>query len=133
MKGNFSKNEANNLPVLTLAYIGDAVYELLLRQYFLNQGVLKSQRLHQKMVDTVCAGSQAQLAFSIIDDLNDEELAIYKRGRNAKSGHHPANASVIDYRSATGLEALIGYWYLTGEEARIDWLLSKLFCGEAER
>ena len=133
MKGKYQKKEANNLPVLTLAYIGDAVYELLLRQYFLNQGVLKSQRLHQKTVDTVCAGSQAKLAFSIIDDLDDEELAIYKRGRNAKSGHHPANASVIDYRSATGLEALIGYWYLIGEEVRIDWLLSKLFCGEAER
>lgn len=133
MKGTLTKSEAHNLPALTLAYIGDAVYELLLRQHFLVSGILKSQKLHNIMIDTVCAESQAKLAHIIIAELSEEELSVYKRGRNAKGGRHPANSSVTDYRSATGLEALIGYWYLTDAEERIDWLLHKLFAEEGQR
>ncbi|MEG1501213.1 MAG: ribonuclease III domain-containing protein [Clostridiales bacterium] len=115
------------LPVLTLAYVGDAVFELMVRQHFLAQGFLKSGQLHKKAISLVCAKRQSLLANHVEKLLTDEELNIYKRGRNAKSGHQPPNVPVTDYRRATGIEALVGFLYLKKDEQRLVWLFDVLF------
>lgn len=119
--------DPGQLPPLALAYIGDAVYELMVRRYYLYAGVLKAKRLHQLTVGQVCAARQGALAQEILGALNEEELSVYKRGRNAKSGHHPAGTAVTDYRRATGLEALIGYLYLARKGERLQWLMEQVF------
>lgn len=114
------------LPSLALAYIGDAVFELYVRNKLINQGLVKVHSLHRQAIKRVNAGLQARLLESIKTQLTDTELAIAKRGRNAKSGHVPKNAEVTEYRKSTGLETLIGFLYLKGEYSRIEQLLSEM-------
>ncbi|MGI5892315.1 MAG: Mini-ribonuclease 3 [Bacillota bacterium] len=118
--------EPKLLPPLALAYIGDGVYELRVREYFIAHGLQKVGHLHSQTVAKVRAEEQAKLASQIEPYLTKDEMDIFKRGRNAKSGHQPPNVKVGDYRRATGLEALVGYWYLMGDENRLDWLFSIL-------
>ncbi len=125
-KPDIGENPAQ-LPPLALAYLGDAVYELMVRRYFMEAGVLKVKELHRLAIGEVCASRQALFAQNILGELSREELDIYKRGRNAKSGHQPPNMSVTDYRRATGLEALIGYLYLGKQIKRLAWLFERLF------
>ena len=105
---------------LVLAYIGDAVYELLIRTKVINHGSMQVNKMHKKSASLVKAETQANLIKAIQDDLTEEELAVYKRGRNAKSATTAKHATMIDYRMATGFEALVGYLYL---QARHDRLL----------
>lgn len=105
---------------LSLAYLGDAVYELVIRTVILSNGNSPVNRLHKHAVHFVCAEKQAELITAIMDQLSEEELKVYKRGRNAKSFTKAKNAATGDYRKATGLEALVGYLYL---EQRFDRLL----------
>ncbi|NLT94173.1 MAG: ribonuclease III [Clostridia bacterium] len=114
------------LPSLTLAYIGDAVFELYIRNRLISQGFIKVHSLHQEAVKRVNACLQARLLENIENELTEAELAIAKRGRNAKSGHVPKNAEVTEYRKSTGLETLVGYLYLKGDYCRIEQLLSKI-------
>lgn len=114
------------LPSLALAYIGDAVFELYVRNKLINQGFVKVHSLHRQAIKRVNAGLQAKLLENIKTQLTDTELAIAKRGRNAKSGHVPKNAEVTEYRKSTGLETLVGYLYLKGEYGRIEQLLSEM-------
>lgn len=95
---------------LTAAYIGDAVYELLMRTKYEN---------HKVVVKKVCAEAQSEAVDKIIDILSETELSYYKRGRNAKVNSVPQHASVGDYHRATGLEALFGYLYIEGRNDRI--------------
>lgn len=104
---------------LTLAYIGDAIYELVIRTIVVERGNTSANNLHKKAVRYVNAGAQAQMIEALQQELSEEERAIYKRGRNAKSYTTAKNASVIDYRKATGFEALCGYLYLTGRQERM--------------
>lgn len=104
---------------LTLAYIGDAVYELVIRTIVVERSNTSANNLHKKAVRYVNAGTQAQMIEALQAELSEEERAIYKRGRNAKSYTTAKNASVIDYRKATGFEALCGYLYLTGKQERM--------------
>lgn len=104
---------------LTLAYIGDAIYDLVIRTYIVKQGNAPVNMLHKKVVKLVQASAQAKLYHTIQDKLTDEEQAIYKRGRNAKSFTSAKNADIVEYRTATGLEALIGYLYLSGQTSRL--------------
>ncbi len=108
---------------LTLAYLGDAVYELMIRTMVTTQGNAQVNKLHKKSTELVKASSQAQLMFKVMDLLSEEEQTIYKRGRNAKSTTIAKNASMSDYRTATGFEALCGYLYLTGRMDRLAELL----------
>ena len=108
---------------LTLAYIGDAVYELVLRTYVVGQGNAPVVKLHHRTSDLVNAHTQSELARLIMDDLSEEETAVYKRGRNARSYTKAKNASTADYRRATGLEALVGYLYLAGRYERLISLI----------
>lgn len=110
---------------LTLAYIGDCVYDLVIRTVVVERGNEPANKLHKKTVTYVKAQTQAAMIEALVPFLTEEEEAVYKRGRNAKSYTSAKNASISDYRKATGMEALVGYLYLTGQEARIMELLKK--------
>jgi len=111
------------LPSLVLAYIGDAVYELSVREFLVRQGLVKVNRLHRAAVKYVRAGAQAKALFALEDKLSEEEAEVVRRGRNAKSGSPPKGADVLEYRHATALEALIGYLYLQGRRQRVQEII----------
>lgn len=104
---------------LTLAYIGDAVYDLMIRTLVVSEGNCKPQKLHGKTVRYVSAKSQAKIVGKILDSLDEEESTVYKRGYNAKPHTIAKNAGLEDYRKATGFECLLGYLYLQGEYERL--------------
>lgn len=104
---------------LTLAYIGDAVYDLIFRTKVVGEGNTSANKLHNKTIRYVKAPAQAQLVNAVMEKLTPEELAVYKRGRNAKPYTMAKNATIAEYKMATGLEALTGYLYLTGQVERI--------------
>lgn len=105
---------------LTLAYIGDAIYEILIRTMVVESGNAPVNKLHKQVTKQVQATAQAELFHRIQDQLTEEEMSVYKRGRNAKSFTSAKNAGIVEYRTATGLEALFGYLYLSD---RIDRIL----------
>lgn len=114
------------LSPLTLAFLGDAVFELLVREELVLEANMPVSRLHYRAVSVVCAGAQSD-AVSILEPmLTEEELEIYKRGRNANGHHVPKNADPAEYRRATGLEAMFGYLYLKGQEERIRLLYQEI-------
>ena len=100
---------------LALAYIGDAIYELIIRSLVLNEGNRQVQKMHKRTSSMVQASAQARIITALNDRLTEEEHAVYKRGRNAKSMSPAKNQSVSDYHKATGFEALMGYLYLKKE------------------
>lgn len=104
---------------LTLAYIGDAVYDVIIRTVVVERANRAANELHKRTVKYVNAGVQAAMIEALLEELTEEEEAVYKRGRNAKSYTSAKNASIQDYRKATGFEALIGFLYLTGQTGRI--------------
>ena len=104
---------------LTLAYIGDAVYEIVIRTIIVEKGNAPVNKLHHKASSLVKAVAQKAAMEKILPLLTEEEEAVYKRGRNAKSYTSAKNASVIDYRIATGFEALMGFLYLMGRNERM--------------
>lgn len=114
-----SQKEINSYSPLTLAYLGDAVFEIVIRTIIVEKksGTVKS--LHRQSSDLVNAKAQAELMSRIMNTLTEQEISIYKRGRNAKSHSVAKNADIHDYRNATGFEALMGYLYLNGEMERL--------------
>lgn len=115
---------------LALAFIGDAVYELFVRAHVLAEANASAHVLHRKAVTYVKAHAQAEAAKKLMECLNDDEMAVFKRGRNAKSSTVPKNADVTDYRYATALEALLGYLFLSGETMRLNELMAMAYdCG----
>ncbi len=104
---------------LVLAYIGDGVFDLIVRSFVVNKGNVQVNKMHQRTSAVVKAESQAKMVDFLEDKLSEEELAVYKRGRNAKSHTSAKNASIQSYRKATGFEALIGYLYLLGRNERM--------------
>lgn len=119
--------EINTLSPLTLAFIGDSVYEMFIRTKILSMGNRPANELHKIAVGYVKAKAQAQAAHKILDLLTDQELQIYKRGRNTNIHTVPKNADMADYRHATALEALVGYLYIKGEEDRLEEILNLAF------
>lgn len=117
-----SEQNPKLLSPLTLAFIGDAVYELCARSRVVDEGNMPVNGMHKKSVALVNAGAQSKALGRIEGMLTEEEIAIYKRGRNACSSSTPKHANLADYRRATGVEALFGYLYLKGEPARIKEL-----------
>lgn len=109
----------------TLAFIGDAVFELLSRSYVLEHGSKQPDRLHKHNTAIVNAAAQSAIFGAIEDKLSEEELGIYKRGRNASTATSAKHQTIGDYRRATGLEALFGYLYLTEQKDRA-WELFEL-------
>ena len=108
---------------LTLAYIGDAIYDLVIRTIVVERGNSSANSLHKKTVAYVNARVQAKMIDALESELTEEETAVYHRGRNAKSYTAAKNASIIEYRKATGLEALCGYLYLQGQQERMLYLI----------
>lgn len=104
---------------LTLAYIGDAAYELIIRTFLVDQGNGRPDKLHRRASAMVKAATQAAMAEVLLPMLTEEEAGVYRRGRNAKSATMAKNATMADYRKATGFEALMGYLYLRGEQKRM--------------
>lgn len=122
----FSSSEARRLNPLQLALIGDAIYEVYIRNYILaNNTELSAHKIHIRAIGYVKAKSQSMIIHSIEEFLTEDELYIYKRGRNTKSATVPKNADVRDYRNATGFEALIGYLYLSGNKERLKYILEE--------
>ena len=108
---------------LTLAYIGDAIYDLVIRSIVVERGNRSANNLHKKTVAYVNARVQAKMIDALESELTEEEAAVYHRGRNAKSYTAAKNASIIEYRKATGLEAVCGYLYLQGQQERMLYLI----------
>ena len=104
---------------LTLAYIGDSIYDLIIKTLVINEGNRQVQKLHQKTSSYVQASAQSKMMRTMQEHLTEEEHAVYKRGRNAKSVSPAKNQSITDYRRATGFEALLGYLYLKKEWKRM--------------
>mgnify|MGYP002509525555 CR=1 FL=1 len=121
-KFGFKRADAATYSPLVLAYIGDAVYELMIRAKIVNDGNMQVNKLHKKSAGLVKAETQANLIKALTPYLNEEELTVYKRGRNAKSATVAKHATVADYRMATGFEALIGWLFLSEQFERLTEL-----------
>ena len=104
---------------LTLAYIGDSIYDLIIKSLVINEGNKQVQKLHRETSSMVQASDQSKMMRTIQEHLTEEEHAVFKRGRNAKSVSPAKNQSITDYRRATGFEALMGYLYLKKEWKRM--------------
>ncbi len=122
-----TEKEAQALNALTLAYVGDAVQSLYVRHKLAMLRDFKAGELHKMASGWVNAHQQANLVCNLFDRLTQDEQAIYLRGRNSKAHHKAKNQSGADYRKATGLEAVLGYLYLTGNTARICELLGDIY------
>ncbi|EQJ30859.1 ribonuclease III domain protein [Clostridioides difficile P11] len=120
------KTELVTMSPLVLAYLGDTVYETYLREYLIRQNTQrKVNDLHKLAIKYVKAKAQATIIHEIEIELTEEESKIYKRGRNQKSNTSPKNADIIDYKHATGFEALVGYLYLNNEIERLQYIINK--------
>lgn len=115
--------EAREYSPLALAYLGDAVYELAIRTFVMNHGNTQVNKMHKKTAGLVKAEAQANFYKVLEEELTEEEKAVYRRGRNAKSVTMAKHATMKDYRMATGFEALMGYLYLTEQMERMAELL----------
>ena len=111
----------------SLAYLGDAVLELLVRRYLVQSGEQNLGRLNRRADAYVCAAAQSRAIERILPLLNEEELAAFKRGRNTHSQTVPKSATVSEYRRATGMESLFGFLYLSGQIARTEALFSAAY------
>jgi mini-ribonuclease III len=120
-----SKEDIVMLSPLQLAYIGDAVYELLVRTYLLKEKI-PVNKLHKTTINYVKAKAQADIVHILDEKLNEKERSMVRKGRNAKSNTVPKNANLIDYKYATGLETLFGYLYLTEQDNRMDELFEDI-------
>ena len=121
--------QANILNGLSLAYIGDAIYELRIRQHFINMGITKVNNLHKKVTLYTSGNSQAKFIHYFLENniLTEEELLIFKRGRNSHVNTSRKNINIQDYLDATGFEALFGYLYLNDNIERIEELEQIIF------
>lgn len=117
--------DVREINVKTLAYIGDVVYELYIREYVISNSHEQVNKLHKKTVKYVSAKAQAKIVELLAEDLTEEEKDIIRRGRNADANTVPKNTDVVTYKIATGFEALIGYLYLNKNETRLKDLINK--------
>ena len=118
------KTKLNAIPTLNLAFIGDGVFDLLVREYLVSTSNDHVGELNKAKVEMVNCKSQAEYANQLMSALTEEELSVYKRGRNTKVNSASKHSTLADYHAATGLEALFGYLYLKGEDQRIKELFA---------
>lgn len=121
--------------VITLAYIGDAVYEVYVREYLIKNGIAKVEELQKEAVKYVSAKCQCKILSYLMDNnlLTDIELDVVKRGRNYKRSSHPKNTDIITYKMSSGFEAMIGYLYLTNNKNRLDKIMDYILGGYYEK
>jgi ribonuclease-3 family protein len=118
------KEEVLQYSSLVLAYMGDAVYEKSIREYVVKQGVCKNGALHKKSIKYVSANGQSYAVKMLEEKLTEDELDVVRRGRNANPHSSAKNADIVDYKYATGFEALIGYLYLTEQLDRMEEIIN---------
>ena len=121
----YTKAELLNMKPLALAFVGDCVYELYIRNFLITEKYRDVNELHRKSVFYVKAKAQAHILHTLEEELTEDEQNFVRRGRNAHPHTVPKNANVIDYRYATAYEALIGYLYLSGNSERLRYILEK--------
>lgn len=118
----------NTLNVLSLAYIGDAIYEVYIRKHLIQKGIVKVEQLQKEAVNYVSARNQAYFLKNMIDNnvFTENEMQIIIRARNHKGNRHPKNTDIITYKHSTGLEAIIGYLYLNNNIERINYIMNHI-------
>ena len=126
--------DVDEISIITLAYLGDAVYEVYVRNYLIKKGIAKVLDLQKEAINYVSAKSQCKiLNYLMLNNLlKEEEMDIVKRGRNYKREVHPKNTDIITYKMATGFEALVGYLYLDNKLNRLEEIMSFIFGGYDE-
>ncbi len=122
---NLKDINATDYSPLTLAYIGDGIYEIVIRTLIVDEANRQVQKIHKEASSLVKAETQKNMILAVMDELTDEEQAVFKRGRNAKTVTKAKNATFHDYRMATGFEALMGWLYLSGSSVRMMELIQK--------
>lgn len=117
--------DIRTINVISLAYLGDSVYEVYVREHLIKMGISLVENLQREAIKYVSAKSQSKIVRWLTDNnyLNNDELDIIKRGRNYKRGSHPKNTDIITYKNSTGFEALIGYLYLDNKIDRLDEII----------
>lgn len=120
--------DVNTINIITLAYMGDAIYEVYIREKLIKNGIAKVEDLASAATKYVSAKGQANILKELLDKniLTEEEQDIIKRGRNNKRSSHPKHTDIITYKYSTGFEALIGYLYLSNKHARLEELLNQI-------
>lgn len=120
--------EVNTINIVTLAYLGDAIYEVYIRETLIKKGIAKVEDLTKVATNYVSAKGQANILKELIDKnyFTDEELNVIKRGRNYKRSSHPKHTDVVTYKYSTGFEALIGYLYLSNNKERLTEILNQI-------
>ena len=126
---------ANEINVITLAYLGDAIYEVYVREHLIKMGIAKVEELQKEAVKYVSAKSQSKILDWLTNNnlLSDSEIDIVKRGRNYKRETHPKNTDIMTYKMSTGFETLIGYLYIAKNKDRIDEVMNLIFGGYNEK
>ena len=124
MSDKLDKNRAKQLSSITLAFIGDAVYSLYVKQKLVFEKDDKGGALNKKTAQIVRASAQADFIDKLLPLLTEDEVAVYKRARNTKKGTRAKHASVVEYNKSTGFEAVVGYLYLIGDMDRLNFLLN---------
>lgn len=121
--------------VITLAYLGDAIYEVYVREYLIKKGIAKVEELQKEAVKYVSAKNQSQILSYLIDNkiLTEKELDIVKRGRNYKRASHPKNTDIITYKMSSGFEAMIGYLYMNNNKDRLNEIMNYVLGGNYEK
>lgn len=119
------KNKVNNLNPVVLAFVGDAVYSLFVREKLTFYNDCKTGELNKKATGEVRAAAQAEFVKEIEEILTDEERSVFRRARNAKKTTRAKSATVAEYNASTGFEAVLGYLYLSGETERLNYILNK--------
>lgn len=120
--------DINTINIITLAYLGDAIYEVYIREALIKKGLAKVEDLNKAATTYVSAKGQATILEKLLNDniLTEEELDIVKRGRNYKRSSHPKHTDIVTYKHSTGFEALIGYLYLSNNIDRLKEILNQI-------
>lgn len=120
--------DINTINIITLAYLGDAIYEVYIRESLMKQGIAKVEELQKIATQYVSAKGQAKILKNLIENnfLTEIELEIVRRGRNNKRSTHPKHTDIITYKYSTGFEALIGYLYLSNQQNRLAEILNQI-------
>ena len=130
---NEKEKEINTYSTAALAYLGDSVIEICVREHLVKEGYSSSSKLNKKALDFVRASAQAEAMKNILPLLTEEEEAVFHRGRNIGHTNTPKSATVAEYRAATGMEALFGYLHLSGNEKRTDELFRIAYGIDSEK
>ena len=130
---NEKGKEINTYSTAALAYLGDSVIEIRVREHLVKEGYSSSSKLNKKALDFVRASAQAEAMKNILPLLTEEEEAVFHRGRNIGHTNTPKSATVAEYRAATGMEALFGYLHLSGNEKRTDELFRIAYGIDSEK